>query len=212
MAKYTDGMMGAFRGKVGLLIGSSWKGIPYIKSLPKRKKPVRENEQLNRNKFGMAHWWLKPVKNFVRSGFKGYSEKVEGFIAAKSYILKNAFEDTGADQFINPALVKVSYGNLSLPGNITAEKIAPDQIQFSWDISGVNEDNKYDQAMLLAYDIEKGRAVYNATGQFRHIGKDVLEIALEPGRESTYHLYLAFVAADRSRQSDSVYLGTINLG
>jgi len=32
---------------------------------------------------------------------------------------------------------------------------------------------------------------------------------LPPQKKRTYHIYLAFVAQDRSRQSDSVYLGAL---
>jgi len=211
MATYTNGINGTFKGKVGTVIGSSWKGIPYIKSIPdKRTIPAHEKEQLNRNKFAMAHWWLKPVKDFVRAGFKGYSERVEGFIAAKSWLLKNAFEGAGEQMVINPALVKVSYGDLHLPTNITAHKTAADQLQITWDVSALKND-KYDQAMILAYDIEHSVAVHNTTGQFRHVGSDTLYIPPTIS-EMTYHIYIAFVTADRSRQSDSMYLGTITLG
>ena len=34
MAKIDEGILGPFSGKVGEVIGSSWHGIPYIKSRP----------------------------------------------------------------------------------------------------------------------------------------------------------------------------------
>jgi hypothetical protein len=210
MATYTDGMHGDFRGKVGKIIGSSWRGKPYIKSLyDKRTKPAGEKEQLNRNKFSRAHWWLHPVKGFVRAGYKGYTDTVEGFNAAKSYLLKNAFEGVGTDMVINPALMKVSYGDLPLPENITAAKTAPNELQVTWEAVEMHlNPNAFDQVMILAYDIENGVATYNITGQFRYVGVDTLYIP--PAiPERTYHIYVAFVAADRSRQSTSVYLGTI---
>jgi hypothetical protein len=211
MATYTDGMHGDFKGKVGKIIGSSWRGIPYIKSLyDKRTKPAREKEQLNRNKFSRAHWWLHPVKAFVRAGYKGYTDTVEGFNAAKSYLLRNAFEGEGADMAINPALMKVSYGDLPLAENITAAKTAPNELQVTWD--AVDKDfhpNAFDQVMILVYDIENGVANYNITGQFKYVGRDTLYVT--PAiPERTYHIYAAFVAADRSQQSTSVYLGTIS--
>ncbi|HEX6430342.1 MAG TPA: DUF6266 family protein [Niastella sp.] len=204
-------MHGDFRGKVGKLIGSSWNGIPYVKSLyAKRTKPARKKEQLNRNKFSKAHWWLHPVKGFVRAGYRGYSPTVEGFNAAKSYLLKNAFEGEGSDMVINPVLMKVSYGDLPLAENITAAKTAPNELQVTWD--AVDKDfnpNAFDQVMILAYDIENGEANFKITGQFKYVGRDTLYIP--PAiPERTYHIYAAFVAADRSRQSASVYLGTIS--
>lgn len=212
MATYTDGINGSFRGKVGTVIGSSWKGKAYMKSLHHpRTIPPRKLEQQNRNKFAMAHHWLKDegVKEFVRAGFKGYSSTVEGFLAAKSCLLKNAFTGEGEEMGIDPALAQVSYGSLPLPSNITAVKIAPDEVQISWDATAKNDEGACDQVMILAYDIENGVATSNVTGQFRYVGSDT--IRLSPGRpERTYHIYAAFVAADRSCQSPSVYLGTVN--
>jgi hypothetical protein len=211
MATYTDGINGNFKGKVGTVIGSSWKGKPYMKSLhSKRTIPPHKNELLNRNKFAMAHKWLQPVIDFVRAGYKGYTPTVEGFLAAKSYLLKNAFEGEGAEMVINPALMKVSYGDLPLPENITALKTAPNELQVTWDIVEKNfHPNAFDQVMILVYDIENGESEDNITGQFRYVGSDTLYIP--PAiPERTYHIYVAFVAADRSRQSMSVYLGTIS--
>jgi hypothetical protein len=210
MATYTDGINGNFKGKVGRVIGSSWKGKPYMKSLyRKRTIPAHEMEQLNRNKFALAHRWLQPVTDFVRAGYKGHTPTVEGFLAAKSYLLKNAFEGDGADMVINPALMKVSYGDLPLPENLAAVKSAPNELQVSWKGSDKSQPDAYDQVMILAYDIENGESEETITGQFRYVGTDTLEItAAIP--ERTYHIYAAFIAADRSCQSMSVYLGTIS--
>jgi hypothetical protein len=155
----------------------------------------------------MAHTWLRPVTKFVREGFKGYTPTVEGFIAAKSYLLKNAFEGEAPDLIINPALVKVSYGELALPQNIKFTQISPKEIQFTWDTDDIELTNKYDQVMLLAYDIEGGYAFTRLTGQLRMNGSDI--ITVQRGFKQTHHLYIAFVSADRSSRSNSLYLGPI---
>src|SRR4051812_43503132 len=99
MGRLINGINGHIQGKVGAVIGSSWKGIPYVKGPYKpRTKKISKDEKNNRSKFAKAHYWLKPLVEFVRIGFKGYTPLVEGFIAAKSYLLKNAFEGTGADK------------------------------------------------------------------------------------------------------------------
>jgi len=63
--------------------------------------------------------------------------------------------------------------------------------------------------MLLAYDIDNAKAYFTTIGQFRSAGADILNTDPMPGK--TYHIYCAFTAADRSRQSDSVYLGAITM-
>lgn len=90
MGRYKDGINGAFKGKVGSVVGCSWKGINYMRSLPKTRTStvLSEAEQANRQKFTIAHAWLKPLKDVIRLGFKNYSPTIEGFLAAKSYLLK----------------------------------------------------------------------------------------------------------------------------
>ena len=206
MGRLISGINGAFEGKVGNVVGSSWKGIPYIKSAyKKRTKKVSAKELANRKKFAMAQEWLKPLLPFVREGYKGFSPTVEGYLAAKSYLLHNCFTGIAPDWQIDPALMKVSYGNLPLPGDITVEQANTSTLQFNWNGSDVAGTSRQDQVMLLAYDLNNQTAFYNLTGQFRSTGTDKLAVNGSAGL--SYQIYLAFTAADRSRQSESVYLG-----
>jgi len=208
MGKLPFGINGPIQGKIGTVHGSSWKGIPYVKGpYKKRTKKVSKPEAANRNKFADAQAWLQPLTLFVRQGFKGFTDTVEGFIAAKSYLLKNAFEGVQPDIHINPALALVSFGDLPLSNDIAVEKTAEGQLLFTWDASYVSGASPHDQVMLLAYDIENAKAYHSITGQFRSTGADTLHIPVVAGK--SYHLYFAFTAADRSRQSHSVYLGEI---
>jgi len=206
MASIEQGINGAFRGKVGTVVGATWKGRPYMRARPrKRTSPSTANEMANYSKFAMAHYWLQPILDYVRQGFKGFSETVEGFNAAKSHLLKNSFERVEEKLTIDPALVKLSSGNLPLADDIIVEVPAPGQLQFTWDTTTKNDSSPYDQVMLLAYNIDNKRAEMKITGQFRNAGTDILPV----NTNATYHIYVAFVADDRSRQSDSVYLGAI---
>ena len=208
MARLISGINGHIQGKIGTVIGSSWKSIQYVKGpYKKRTAKVGPGEARNRSKFSMAHFWLQPLLKFVRQGFKGYTETVEGFNAAKSYLLLHAFEGIAPEIRINPALAQVSFGDLPLSADITVHKIAPGQLQFTWDPAWLGVGNDKDQAMMLAYDINNGKAWFTTMGQFRNAGTDILHTDPSPGK--TYHIYFAFNAGDRSRQSDSVYLGEI---
>ena len=211
MGKLTNGINGPFVGKVGTVVGSSWKGIPYMKgTYKKRTGRASLQEKSNRNKFAMAQRWLKPVISFVREGFKNYSPTVEGFLAAKSWLLLHSFEGTQPDISINPALVKLSHGSLPLPAGIRVEKGAGNRLQFSWNPATTEGVHGKDQAMLLAYGAagDDSSVVSDIPGQFRETGAGSLK--LPEGKKMTYHIYLAFLAYDRSRQSDSVYLGAVD--
>lgn len=205
MGRIMNGLQGPVVGTVGNIIGSSWKGVPYIKSRYKKRTKATKEEAANRQRFAMAQRWLKPLLEYVRAGFKGYTPTVEGFIAAKSHLMRNAMDGLRID----PALVLVSHGELPLAGDIAVGKTTGRRLQFTWDPrpSPTVEAHPRDQVMLLAYDIDHGAAFYTTTGQFRSAGEDFLDVDGRKGR--TYHLYFAFTAHDRSRQSNSAYLGTV---
>jgi hypothetical protein len=209
MGKLTNGIYGPIRGKVGPVVGSSWKGEYYIKSRPRRRTKKRGAvEKINQGNFASVHYWLQPVIEFLRAGFKGYGPRVEGFNAAKSYALKHAFSGDAGNKLLDPALVQVSYGNLPLPSHISIAKSDDYTLQFTWDTSLSDGASAYDQAMLLAYDNKKKEQCMKLTGQFRSNGNDKLILPQTTGLN--YHVYIAFTAHDRSRQSHSVYLGVIN--
>jgi hypothetical protein len=209
MAKMNQGILGAFSGAIGPVIGSSWYGIPYMKSRPtKRAKSTSEKEKLTRTRFAMVHNWLQPLLDVVREGYKNHSLKSRGFNAAKSYVLKNAIEGTAPDLFINPALVKLSYGNLPISPGITVEKSGPAEIKFTWGPEIPADAHYADQVMLVAYNVEEKIARDILYGPLRGTGEATLPI---PVAGKPFHIYLAFIAHDRSRQSDSVYLGEIEM-
>jgi len=209
MGRLLSGLNSHFVGKVGTVIGSSINGRPYIKGpYKKRKTEPGEAELANRAKFKMAQEWLKPIKTFLRTGFKGYSEKCQGFVAAKSFLLRNAFEGAQPDISIDPSLVKVSYGSLPSSVNVSVVKVDSETLQFTWDTSFPEGAHADDQVMLLAYSPYTDWHWDTVTGQFRHVGTTTLKV-MAVG--ITLHIYLAFVAHDRSRQSDSIYLGAIDV-
>jgi len=210
MGRIPNGINGPIVGKVGTVIGSSRNGKAYVKGpYKKRTKKVTRVELGNRNKFGMSQRWLKPLLDFVREGFSKYKKTSGAFVTAKSHLLLHAFEGTAPDIRINPALVKLSTGELPLPADMAVALTGPGQLQFTWDAANIDYSHQYDQVMMLAYDIEHVAAYYHTTGQFRSTGSDTLNI--DPTAGKTYHIYLAFTSADRSVQSESVYLGAITV-
>jgi hypothetical protein len=63
MGRLVSGINGPIIGKVGDVVGSSWKGIPYLKGkYKKRAKNVSDKELANRERFAKAQAWLAPIK------------------------------------------------------------------------------------------------------------------------------------------------------
>ncbi|TCK83588.1 DUF6266 family protein [Albibacterium bauzanense] len=218
MAKMKKGLLGPISGKIGDIVGSSWRGIVYVKSRPKRTKPPTEGELGNRFVFAYTQLWLQPIKEFLKVGFKDDNHTVYGVNAAKSYLYKTALTKDGFNSIIHPHLVKVSIGTLPLSDDIKVEKTSPTELTFTWEGGHIADSHPNDQIMLLAYNIQDedkvivGDVFGTVAGQFRKNGIDRIQVTPNPQKpDLDYHVYVAFSAMDRSRQSDSIYLGTVTI-
>lgn len=203
MGKLKKGINGPFFGKVGPVVGSSWNGIDYIKAKPIRSAPFTNGELNNQSRFKNINAWLKPIRRFIKVGFAAFSPHCKGYAAAVAYLAKHAYNGSTID----PSLMKVSAGSLPLPAHFNYSLQAGNQLLVTWDTVLPPGAHAHDQAMLLAYDVEAGKQRGFCYGQFRSVGSDKLQLLSGP---HVYHLYVAFIAADRSRQSDSVYLGVVS--
>lgn len=209
MAKAENGIDGPIAGKVGNHVFSTWRGIPIVKRKGVRTAPLSEKQMLNTWMFKKKQEWLSPITEFLKIGFKGYTLTNQGVTAAMSYLSNHAFIKEGYNSYIDPALMKVSYGNLQLPENIQLSLDPEKQLNFTWEPNFSRENSRLDQVLLLAYNVEEKDAAMALGGKFRQDGSASLPLAHhKPGQ---YQVYLAFVAEDRLRQSDSVYLGTVDL-
>ncbi|RZK40705.1 MAG: hypothetical protein EOO61_06355 [Hymenobacter sp.] len=210
MGKIESGISGSFSGKVGPVVGCTWKGVPYMRGLPKKRTSVATGAELaNRKRFADMHKWLKPLLSVLRIGFKGYSPRLEGFLAAKSYLLRYAIEGEYPNTTINPAKVKLSHGDLPLAENLNvAYQVTSEELVFSWDPSTPNNASSRDQVMMVAYFTGLGEAISVTSGAFRQTGTDKLQLSGNLlGHQA--EVYIAFISEDRQKQSDSVYLGSI---
>lgn len=208
MARLPKGMLGEVQGKVGPVVGCTWKGKAYVRALPKKRtgKPS-EGSLRSQSDFSVMHYWLQPILPVLREGFKDFSETNFGYNAAKTMLSQRGLVRDGMNSYVDPAQVLVSYGDLPLSENLQTE-LQGQEVVFSWNPEAGTEKNPRDQVMLLAYDPVSKEKSYVVNGNFRKNGSDSLELSA-PG---TYHLYAAFLAHDRSRQSESRYLGSVEYG
>lgn len=113
MAKIDEGILGPFSGKVGDVIGSSWHGIPYIKSRPAVFHDAKSPAQLaQRMRMQVAHQFVKSIKNVITIGYRYVAGEQIPYNKAVSYIVKNAIVGEYPDMGIAPNMVMVSQGNL----------------------------------------------------------------------------------------------------
>ena len=134
MGKIKQGILGGFSGKVGSVIGSSWKGISYMRGKAVSiKNPQTLQQMRQRNKFALALSVLQPIVAFIRVGFKRYAYKKSEFNAAMSYTIKNAIVGTYPNYEIDFSKLLVSRGTLT-GANDAAAVAETGKIKFTWEV------------------------------------------------------------------------------
>lgn len=209
MGNIKQGILGGFSGKVGTVIGSSWKGITYMRAIAPNVKDARTAKQLaQREKFAFAIGFLRPLQSFIRIGFKMYASRQSAFNAAMSYTLKNAIKGVSPNFSIDYSKVMVSRGSLALPLDIQKQN-NDGEIAISWsDNSGIANALDTDFAMPLAYNANKQEAVYDMVSSCR--GDEGVSLNYPSNWSGdTVHVYLGFVSENGSLVSDSVYIGEV---
>ncbi|MFD0941650.1 DUF6266 family protein [Pedobacter boryungensis] len=209
MARLINGILGGFSGKVGTVVGVIRDGDCLIRSVPKKRTHFTSNELINQQKMAMVQAYLKPLKDLVQVGFANYYTKTGGFRAALAHTRREALAiDADGNFHIDPALFKISGG--TLPQAINPAVVCSGlEMRITWDITDVGYEHESDQLMVLVYDPLKGNTIKRIfNGAFRRDGE--LKLQLDSDFSSVaVHVYIGFVAADRSSQSDSQYLGKV---
>ncbi len=208
MAVIKNGILGGFSGTAGAVNGYHLMGQEIMRG-PRRDRvsKVTPKELLNRNKFAVSQVWLQPLTGLLRIGFQHYKAKCHGFVAAKSFISKNAIVSDDAGFHVDPALACVSHGPLNPGFEETATLGDNYSIDFTWNY---NWGAYNDRAMVVAYDIEGGEAEYETSLAKRAAKKGTLQVGKEYAGK-TLHVYIGFVSEDRKSRSISKYLGVITM-
>ena len=133
MAIISNGILGSFSGKVGSVIGGSWRGIQYIRSLPKKVKRVPTEKMLNQQaKFSLVMSFVNPLRDFLKENYE--DEKIRHMTSANllsSHILRNAVQGNLPEIKLNYSKIIISKGSVEQIIEIRSEK-AENAIMVNW--------------------------------------------------------------------------------
>ncbi len=214
MGKISQGVLGGFSGKVGNVIGGSWKGIDYMRVKPASVANPRTTGQVGqRSKFSVVLNFLQPMSEFLRVGFKLYARKMSQFNSAMSYNLNHAVTGAYPNFSIDYPNVLVSHGQLNGAIGTAVTSTNPAMVDFTWaDNSGPGRSKAKttDKAMLLVYNASKGIAIYDLGTASRDTGAQSLEVPADFSGDDV-EAFMAFISEDGSQVSDSVYIGSVSV-
>lgn len=211
MGKINQGILGGFSGKVGTVVGGSWKGITYMRAKAVSiANPKTEAQLIQRAKFALAVQYLQPCTDFVRAGYKNYAVKQTAFNAAMSYTLSNAISGTYPSFEIDPAKVLLSKGALTTASNAQAA-LSASTVKITWDDnSGLGSAKPTDRSLAIVVNPDNNEAVYRIAGAARISEEESLTIPIDWTGDKA-EVYLGFVSEDGKEVSNSMYAGSITI-
>ena len=211
MGTIKQGILGGFSGKVGTVVGSSWKGISYMRSLAQSVKNPRTSAQVGqRTRMSTAVAFVKTVIGFVNIGYRKFAKHMSPFNAATQEVLMSAVTGDYPDINIDYSAAILSKGSLEpVDGGTTTKGLG--KVTFAWQHNSESGNAKAtDKSMLLVYNPAKAASASLVSGATRNIKTADLTIPTTWAGD-TAHAYMAFIRADNSMVSMSKYLGEITL-
>ena len=205
-----QGILGGFSGKVGNVVGASWKGIDYIRSLPSSVRNPRTPRQVKqRTKFSLVQGFLTSMTPFIRIGFKNYTGQHSAVNAAMSYNLQNGVKGEDDNFELDYPNLLVSRGEL-FSTTLALATVDGNNITVEWETIIANDAKEKDEVYVVLFNKSKGVSIYNSERIYRMAGETNFDIpALWDG--DTVECYVAFKALDGKAMSNSKYAGNVEI-
>ncbi|QNN41500.1 DUF6266 family protein [Pedobacter roseus] len=211
MATYSKGANGAFSGKVGSIVGSNWRGVDYLKSLPKKSNKQSSDLQLaQRRKFALAPIYLSPIKDILNIGFKDKQlNKTTGYNAAVKIFLNNAIVGDYPDFTIDFSQIVLSKGSLSVFHGLSAVLQGTD-IVLSWQ-SISNRYNAFDDDMLMVVLFNDTKKMYLVYEDAQRAALTYTAIVGNTAAGDVFYAWAFAVKRENNVVSNSQYLGSFTM-
>lgn len=211
MGKIKVGILGGFRGKVGTVIGSTWRGEDIIRALPRRgaDNPT-ELQKIQRLKFKAVSEFLNPVRSTVSTYFGSEAGVKSRYNLATSYHLTNAVEVTGETAEILFNRVMISKGTLSGFQNITAAHTGT-EVTLQWEDNSLMNNAKAEDTVNAVFHSPDLKAFFVYENVAARADLTAV-VTLPANLAGTAVEGYAFLYSGASKISaNSVYLGSLEL-
>jgi len=212
MGLYNKGILGAFSGKVGPVVGASWRGKDIMRSLPKKGNRVAsESQVLQRLKFKTVSNFLTPLAPIIKLFFGSGSVEKTRTNQAMSYHMTEAVTFVDPNFEIVYEKVLISKGDLLGLQSPTVVPAVGTSLDFTWTNNsgqGLAKDN--DRLIIAAYEATTNATIYSLDSGKRAGGSATFVL---PTYLSglTVEVWISFVSEDHKLYATSVYMGTVVL-
>lgn len=202
MAIIKQGILGGFKKKIGSVVGSSWKGVATMRSLPLSVANPRTAAQVeNRNRFKACAEFASLI---LASIIKPLMDRFAGQMSGYNYFTKLNKEVFADPENVSWTDLVIAKGKMVQPGlTIQSAGSGPGfrgAITVPTDRYGLPTDQLY----MLAVIEETGEVVYQGnTGLTRTATTWSLSLSKYPTSSQTLVAYGAYLRADGSEVSNT---------
>ncbi|MBF6641975.1 hypothetical protein IVB69_10830 [Flavobacterium sp. J49] len=212
MGTYNKGILGPFSGKVGTVVGASWRGKDILRSLPKKtNRTPTEVQMLQRQKFATVSEFLTPIGDVISRYYGSGSGELTRRNQAMSYHMKEAvtYVDPNFEMIYNK--VQIAKGDLLGLQNPTVSVVGSNEIKYNWtDNSGQGSAKATDQLVVVIYAPSANLYYYMLNAGLRNSGNGVITLPTYfAGLE--VQSWITFAAADEKSYATSVYMGAVTV-
>lgn len=208
MGTYKKGILGAFSGTVGPIVGASFRGKDVIRSRPKKSsKPATEPQLMQRAKFAKAIQFLTPANAIISDYYGTPSGSKSRFNMAMSYHITEAINYVADVAVVDYTKVVYTKGNLLNAQNLIGQAAAGALLELTWtNNSGQGEAKATDLLMVVVVEADTNNYEFYLNVDTRDsAGNNISLPAYLTG--AAVHVYAFMASADGKINSTSQHLG-----
>lgn len=178
MANYNQGILGPFSGKVGPVVGSTWKGRQVMKGrpYPKKKSTTSTLQAMTQQRMSVLARFLRPLGGFISMGMKLAAKAAA--VTPRNYATKRNMENSmnlaGGVWSVIPSTIVISEGNFANVESLMLAQAAQG-LNVTWAnnsgaVIGMTAGGRQivlhdtDLVWLVAYNVEKNEISLPAGG------------------------------------------------
>lgn len=211
MGTINKGILGGFSGKVGSVIGGTWKGIDYMRSKGTNRNLNPSEKQLAQQlKFALVMRFVQTMAGLLDVSFRNYAVKMTGINNAFAYTINNAISGVYPAFSIDYSLALVSRGDLPNALGPAVTSGTGSLLTFSWtNNAGVGTAKADDQAILVAYCPDLRQTIYTTAGGDRSALTGDLDVSPFSGLQA--QTWIGFISKDGRNVATSIFTGVVTV-
>ena len=157
MGTIKQGILGGFNGKVGTVVGSSWKGTAYMRGRAQHIKNPRTAGQIyQRNAMKAIALALRPIASTLSLTFAKSAGKMSGYNKAVSVNYHEAIVNQDGQPVVDFSKLILSKGTLKAFRSLFIEDYSGNGNYYVSTIMDHSQLPEFDGLIFFIYDVEDG--------------------------------------------------------